>query len=148
MKVTLLLADYAEAVNGKLYVMGGGWSVTTAEPLGTMALALKVEVPWDEANRRHRLEIRLVDADGHDITQPDPASGQESPIEFVADFEVGRPPGLKPGTPIDSALALNVQRPALAPDSRYAWQLWIDGETKAEWAVTFTTRPAVPGVSV
>jgi hypothetical protein len=27
MKLTMLLADAAEAVNGKLYILGGGWSI-------------------------------------------------------------------------------------------------------------------------
>ena len=32
MKVTILLADAAQAVEGKLFVLGGGWSVTGPEP--------------------------------------------------------------------------------------------------------------------
>ena len=27
-KVTMMLADAAQAVEGKLYILGGGWSVT------------------------------------------------------------------------------------------------------------------------
>ena len=27
MKLTLILADWAQVINGKLYVMGGGWDV-------------------------------------------------------------------------------------------------------------------------
>ena len=40
MDVTLLLCDFAEAVNGKLYVMGGGWNVLFApgQPV-TMSVA-------------------------------------------------------------------------------------------------------------
>ena len=32
MKATLLLADAAQAAEGKLYVLGGGWSVTGPGP--------------------------------------------------------------------------------------------------------------------
>jgi hypothetical protein len=32
----------------------------------------------------------------------------EQKVEVAAEFEVGRPPGLKPGTPIDVALAFNI----------------------------------------
>ena len=32
MKVSLLLADSAQAVAGKLYLLGGGWTVTGPEP--------------------------------------------------------------------------------------------------------------------
>src|SRR5712692_6126152 len=59
MKVTMLLADAAQAVNGKLYILGGGWSVTGPAP-SPSAIALKIEVPWDEANTRHKLTLDLV----------------------------------------------------------------------------------------
>ena len=138
MKLTILLADYAEALNGKLYVMGGGWSVTNPEPL-PMALALKVEVPWDQSNRPHQLSIRLVDADGQAVEQDSPEG--RHPIEMGADFEVGRPPGVKHGSPLDFALALNIQRGPLERDTRYSWVVYLDGETREEWSVSFSTRP-------
>ena len=50
--VTLLLCDFAEAVNGKLYVMGGGWNVLFApgQPV-TMSVAAVVAVPCDHVER-------------------------------------------------------------------------------------------------
>ena len=57
MKVTILLADAAEAVNGKLYVLGGGWSITGPDP-SPMALAIKIEVPWDQSNQPHVCRLR------------------------------------------------------------------------------------------
>jgi hypothetical protein len=59
-------------------------------------------------------------------------------------FEVGRPPGLKPGSPLDFALAVNVPPLQLPPDSRYVWRLAIDGESDEDWYVGFTTRPGPP----
>ena len=32
MKVTMLLADSAQAIEGKLYILGGGWSITGPDP--------------------------------------------------------------------------------------------------------------------
>ena len=57
MRVTLMLADSAQAVEGKLYILGGGWSLVGPEPT-PMAIALKIEVPWDETNRRHTWRAR------------------------------------------------------------------------------------------
>ena len=51
MKVTILLADSAQAINGKLYILGGGWSIADPGPV-VMALAMKIEVPWDQAKRQ------------------------------------------------------------------------------------------------
>src|SRR5919108_60320 len=66
MDATVLLCDYAEAVNGKLYVMGGGWNVafSSGQPINA-ALAILVIVPWDQTNRRHELRVELVDGDGN-----------------------------------------------------------------------------------
>ena len=135
MKVTLLLADHAEAVNGKLYVMGGGWSITRPEA-GPMAIALKVEVPWDSANRSHKMRLFLMDADGEPVLGSD-----EKPIEINGEFEVGRPPGLKSGTPLDFVLAVNLGRPELPAGSRFEWRLEIDEESREDWHVQFSTRP-------
>ena len=67
MKVTMLLADYAQVADGKLTVVGGGWSLTGPEP-SPFGIAILVHVPWDQANRRHTLRLELVDADGVPVT--------------------------------------------------------------------------------
>ena len=51
----LILADEAEVVNGKLYMMGGGWDRLTAQslPWGQhMAIAVAIRVPWMDTNRQ------------------------------------------------------------------------------------------------
>ena len=44
-----MLADAAQAVEGKLYILGGGWSVTGPEPSAS-AIAAYIQVPWDRTN--------------------------------------------------------------------------------------------------
>lgn len=139
MKATLLLADAAQAVNGKLYILGGGWSITGPGPTAS-AIAIKIDVPWDEANRHHSLKLTLVNADGQPVMVPTPTGDRA--VELSAEFEVGRPPGLKPGTPLDVALAINIGPLPLQPDSRYVWRCSIDGRSAEDWRLTFTTRPA------
>ena len=85
----LLLADHSEALNGKLYAMGGGWNMLRFPELPQewgFAIALAVDVPWDETNRRHTLELRIEDPDGESLGD-----------EFSLDFEAGHPPGSVPG---------------------------------------------------
>jgi hypothetical protein len=128
-KVTTLLCDHAQEVAGKLYVLGGGWSVYRGSPV-TMALAIKIDVPWDEANRPHDVVARLVTEDGGDPVLPDPDGGGElAPrrVEFQGRFEAGRPPGLVPGSDLDAPLAINIAGLPLAV-GRYEWQLTIDGD--------------------
>jgi len=106
-KVTLLLADAAEAVNGKLYILG--------------------------------------DADGQPVLAENEDS-DEVPIVLDADFETGRPAGMKPGTPLDLTMAVTLGPLPLDPGSRYEWRLTIDGKEDDEWRVAFSTRPATSAV--
>ena len=59
-----------------------------------------VEVLWNEANRPRVLESVLKDAAGEG------GRGTERGLVPV-ELEVGRPPGLPPGTALDAPLALN-----------------------------------------
>jgi hypothetical protein len=137
-KVTMLLADYAAAYDGKLVVVGGGWSVTGPMPT-PFGIALKIEVPWDQANTKHRMRLELVDADGEPVLVP-AEGGVEQPLAIEGEFETGRPAGLKPGTPLDVVLALNLPPQPIPPGGRYEWRLTIDGESDEDWRLAFTTR--------
>ena len=125
MNVTMLLCDAAQAIGGKLYVLGGGWShILQPNVPVNMALAVKVEVPWDRANEQHRLVARLLTADA----EPVEINGQ--PVVTEGTFEVGRPAGLAPGSPLDAVFALSFT--GLALDANlYVWELEIDGEPGA-----------------
>jgi len=137
----MMLADSAQEVGGKLYILGGGWSITGPEPV-PMAIALKLEVPWDRTNEQHSLQLELLDDDGNPVLVDGPEEGEQVPLQVTGEFEAGRPPGIKPGTPIDSALAVNFGPLALEPGRRYQWRLSIDGETDEGWTLGFSTRRA------
>ena len=139
MMATMLLADAAQAIENKLYVLGGGWSITGPDPTPS-AIAIVLKVPWDEANARHDLRIELIDADGRPILVGSPED-QGKPVVIESQFEVGRPPGLRPGTPIDLAFAVNISPLPLPPGGRYEWRLTIDGHSEAHWHAAFSTRP-------
>ncbi len=95
----LILADAAQAIGGKLYMLGGGWDVLTIggglpvqQPF---AIGLGLSVPWNETNQRHNITVEIADEDGHEAAR---MSGQ---------LEVGRPPGLKSGQDQRVVIALN-----------------------------------------
>jgi hypothetical protein len=140
-KVTMMLCDSAQVADGKLYILGGGWSVTGPDPAPS-AIAIKLEVDWHEATTAHHWELYLVDADGREISFDAP-DGTRQPIEIRGDFEVGRPQGVPPGTPIDLPLAINLGPLPLPPGGRYTWRFTVDGESEPAWVLSFTTRPAV-----
>jgi hypothetical protein len=140
-RATLLLADHAVVAEGKLYINGGGWSVTTGG--APSAIAVKLDVPWDRTNRRLQLRLRLVGQDGEPVTV-EGADGPQ-PVEIAAEAEVGRPAGLAHGADIDFPLAFQIGPLPLQPGQRYQWVLDIDGETREDWRLTFSTRPAPSG---
>ncbi len=124
-KVTMLLCDAAQVSDGKLYILGGGWSMTGPDPVPS-AVALKIDVDWHEAATSHHWELFLEDADGQ------PVRGE---------FTVSQPAEIPEGSPIDVALAVNLGPIPLAPATRFAWRLTIDGESLPGASLGFTTRP-------
>jgi hypothetical protein len=119
----IMLADSAEIVGGKLYVLGGGWqrlSVVKGFPAThRCALSMAVEVPWSDTNVRHEFQVIMQDEDG-----------REEPLGAKGHFEVGRAAGLTPGqsqrVQITSGLTLNIRTAGL-----YRLVLRIDGEDAA-----------------
>lgn len=140
MKATLLLADYAVVSEGKLTVVGGGWSQTGPEP-SAFGIALLIQVPWDQANTLHTFSVELLDADGVAVVvegEGEDGDGEQA-VAFGGEFEVGRPPGIKPGTPLDFPVAVNSSPLPLEP-GRYEWRLTIDADSRADWTLPFTVR--------
>lgn len=134
----MMLCDAAQVADGKLYILGGGWSMTGPDPVPS-AVALKIEVDWNEADRAHHWELFLEDADGRPVLVPTPDGSQ--PVEVRGEFTVSRPPTVPEGSPIDVALAVNMGPIPLPPGARYAWRLTIDGEALPGADLRFTTRP-------
>jgi len=132
METTLLLCDFAQAVGGKLYILGGGWTICTSGPTN-LALAIKVLVPWSMATEKHKLKLTLADGNGKPIAIGEPPTQ----IMSEGEFEVGIPPGTPKGTPLDFAIAINFLGLPLIPETKYRWQLEINGEAIA--GVSFRT---------
>lgn len=114
----LLVADRAEAVNGKLYLLGGAWDRITLSQFPGSAnfdVALGVLVGYTETNERHEFNLTLEDDDNQVVLGP--VTGQ---------FELGRPPGLKPAQAQRFMVA--VRGPFPIPRAGcYHWVLSLDG---------------------
>ena len=105
-----------------------------------MALAVKLEVPWDQANVSHRFTLALLHQDGQRVTIP--GDDSSNTVQVEGDFELGRPAGLPHGTSLDFVVAVNISPLQLTPGERYMWRLYINGESEDEWHVSFLVRPA------
>lgn len=100
-----LLADHAEVIAGKLYLMGGGWDLRhapRAPARAQFAVALGVRVGWEETNLPIALRLALEDDDGGVVLSLD---GQ---------LQVGRPPHVPAGTSqlAQAVVAIEAELPA------------------------------------
>ncbi|MBV9647271.1 MAG: hypothetical protein JO043_07405 [Candidatus Eremiobacteraeota bacterium] len=128
-RLTLLLADSAQASpDAKVHMLGGGWTTTLAPVAAQMAIAGTVSVDWDATNERHRLKVQLVDGDGAPVPVQTPAG--EQPWQIESAFECGRPPGFPRGMAIGVPLALNFIRPPLPPGP-YAFVVEVNDQPAA-----------------
>lgn len=118
----LMLADSAQAVDGKLYILGGAWNMLRFPDFPAQLLvgiAVAIDVDWNETNHRHHLDVHFEDADGNEL-QP----------KIGADFEAGRPPGAVAGADLRIVFAVNGPLVIPAPGS-YAAVASIGGEELA-----------------
>lgn len=138
--IVMLLADSAVVSEGKIFMLGGGWSITSA-PTPPFAVVVKIEVPWNETNERHTLSLELLNDDYTAVT----ISSGEQEVALVAtgQFEMGRPPGVAKGTALDLPIVFSFQSLNLQPDHRYVWRLSIDASPEQVRTLVFSTRPKV-----
>ncbi|WP_425484494.1 DUF6941 family protein [Haloechinothrix aidingensis] len=120
--VKLILCDHAVTdSSSKVHMLGAGWDVTST-PTKPHGVAVLLKVPWDRANQQIPLTLDLIDADGNPAN-----TGSSDPIRVEGEVEVGRPPGMAPGSMIPAAFTVNVGPLKLAP-GRYDWRLTIGDE--------------------
>ncbi len=118
----LILADAAQVVGNKLYLLGGGWDVLTVNVAfpahQRCAVAASFRVPWNETNQKQNVEIEIANEDGETMAK----------VQGV--IEVGRPAGILPGleqrAQIAADLALQFQGPGA-----FAIIARVEGEERA-----------------
>jgi len=98
----LTVANHAEAINGLLYLTGAGWTDLRRPvgpagqiPLNHIGIGLSILVSWNETNQKHRVILRIEDADGKSL------------VNVEGEIEMGRPAGLPPGSDLRGVMAIN-----------------------------------------
>jgi hypothetical protein len=138
---TLLLADAATIADGKLFVLGAGWTTTGPGPLPSAVVLIADAVP-PRVNKKHECEVMLVDAEGKPAVLG-AARGQPDIIRFQLSVEEST----QQTEPIVSSVLLHVfMIPALplTPGNQYAWRLTVNGEERPEWTRQFSVRSESP----
>ena len=138
--VTLALADYVRAVEGKLDLLGAGWTVTGPDP-ASFGIGILIEARPGEFGGQHELLLELVDEDGRLVPVPD---GEDALLRIEGTIEMIPPPGHQPSLSLVLPVAFNAANVPLPPGRKLEFRLWIDGETKEAWRLPFATRQSAP----
>ncbi len=133
-----MLCNAVTAVDGLLYIHGGGWTSMTLpfqtaamgfRPVhGAVLVAAVILVPWTCTNERHEIALSVVDADGR--VYSDPLS-----MELV----LGRPSNLPIGTAQRVCPGISLNGHFYYP-GQYAVRITVDGEEDRR--LPFTIRAA------
>jgi len=124
----VVLADFAQAVQGKLTLVGGGWNLHSPKQYPStlpFGLGIGILVPWGETNRRHSMKFVIKKSEGPQL------------IEGGGEFEVGRAVGTPAGMTQRAVLGLAGQLQLLEPGT-YEILVSIEGDEKR---VTFEAHP-------
>ncbi|HVA89518.1 MAG TPA: hypothetical protein VNL71_06720 [Chloroflexota bacterium] len=136
---SLLLADHAEAVNGKLYLVGGAWNRIAAGTLPAihphLTVAAVMAVPWTETNEKHALQMEVVTEDGQPVL----------PLPLNGEFEAGRPPGMRQGSAQNLVFCFNFNNLTLPNAGVYQFVLYVDGTElgRAGFELVVAPQPTV-----
>lgn len=126
----LILAEHAETIHGKLYLMGGAWEtmhVASFDAAVSLTLAVSILVPWHATNQPHTLSVSVQTADGDVLT-----------LER-RQVMVGRPTHIEPASTQRTLLVLEL-RVNLPEPARYAVVAGINDISQARLSFR-----AVPG---
>ncbi|HEX7166491.1 MAG TPA: hypothetical protein VF230_05885 [Acidimicrobiales bacterium] len=126
----LMLCDWADAIGGKLYIQGGGWTTVRQNTPATIAVAAVVRVPYHQTNVRHTVAVTLLDEDGQGF----PAA---QPFRLEMQVELGRPPGMRKGEESVVPLAARLQGVEFPPGG-YRFEVSVNGDVVT--ATSFVSR--------
>ena len=102
----VILSDFAQAVLGKLNLIGGGWNLHHAREYPSnvlLGLGIGVLVPWKETNRTHTLQFEIGKSEGPKV------------MEGKGDYAVGRDVAIPLG--MTQRVTLGISAPVALPEA-------------------------------
>jgi len=125
-QAAMMLCDFAQVADGKLYILGGGWSqINMQDPDAPVfvTLAVDLSIPWDLANRPIPIAVDLVTED----YEPFVPRGEEEPLRMEGGITVGRPPWARAGVPLHIPLVFPFPPIFGLQQGGYVVRLFVDG---------------------
>lgn len=98
-RILIITADAASVSDGKINMLGGGWTHINAGP-ANFTLVVRLDIPWTLTNQQVPWSLSLVDEDGH-LYLPEPGA---DPVKVDAELHVERPADAPQGASFDAPL--------------------------------------------
>jgi hypothetical protein len=114
----VLVCDGSAVADGKLFVLGGGWSICAANHPLPMALAIRLEFPFQPEPLAFKMTLTLEHTDAAGKTTPAIRTTSETtitPDQPVASLRA----------PLLAQFAMQLGTPVL-PVGRYEWVIRVD----------------------
>ncbi len=131
-----LLADAVQVLQGKLYVLGGGWNTLFVAGFParhpSLGVGLRVRVPWSWTDRPLKIGIDLQEEDGARIL-PGPPIAQG--------VKVSRPPGIPDGSDVVLARSFTFNNLVFPKAGAYSFVLSLDDEPADRLRFNVLQRP-------
>lgn len=144
--VVVLIGDYIGVdANGKINVVGGGWTTAGVRTTGLSAphhLAILIDVASGHVGEDFTLTVQLHQADsGEPVAVPGPAGAPEAiRVQQLCRIE---PPRSQPGIYVPSTMFSRLQlvvgfpNGLPLPPGHYSWRAELNGEGCRDWRADF-----------
>lgn len=129
-----LLADAVQVVQGKLYVLGGGWDtlfvVDFPARYPTLGLGLRVRVPWSWTDQVLLIGVDLQDEDGGRVLPTPPVT---------QGVKIARPQGIPEGSDVGVARSFTFNNISFPSAGAYSFVVTLNDEVASR--LRFSVRP-------
>lgn len=136
----VILANHVEAVNGLLYISGGGWTdlhrliqPNGQPPVNHFGVGVSVRIPWTQTNQPHRLAVRVEDEDAAVVV-----------VRVDAQLNVGRPATIPQGADQHAVIGIGVETAFPKPGGYRVIAVLDDELDTRTWAFRVHDVPATP----
>lgn len=131
-----LLADAVQVVQGKLYVLGGGWDTLFVSDFParypSLGVGLRVRVPWSWTNQVLVIGVDLQDEDGGRVLPAPP---------LAQGVKVARPKGIPEGSDIGIARSFTFNNLSFPHEGAYSFVISLNTEVASRLRFAVRSRP-------
>lgn len=128
-----LLADAVQVVQGKLYVLGGGWDTLFVGGFParhpTLGIGLRIRVPWSWTDRQVVVGVDIQDQDGARVLPTPP---------LKQGLRVARPTGVPEGSDVGISRSFTFNNLTFPGEGAYSFVITLDDDVVSR--LRFTVR--------